>query len=404
VSDPGKHGIPILSYGFRIFFLLAGLYAVAAMAAWLAWLGVHMLGAEVATGSFSGAPNVWHGHEMVFGYGVATLAGFMLTAVPSWTGAQPLSGRPLAILAALWLAARLALWASALLPEWLVAIVDLGFLPWLGFLVARQLLLKPQARNLVFLALLALLFAANFAVHLEWIGVAEYSASWGLSLGIVTLALMVAIVGGRIVPAFTRNALIREGESERLPQSFKPIEAASLIGAFAVTLCYLANAPDTITGGVAALAALAHLARLAFWRSWATRRAPILWSLHLAYLWLPIGYATIAAARLFDAMPEPVALHALGVGAIGGMTLAVMTRAALGHTDRPLAVTRPIALSYGLVALGALVRVFAPGLFPAFYLELIFVAGGLWIMGFAIFVTVYWPILSGPALSGEGKV
>jgi uncharacterized protein involved in response to NO len=215
---------------------------------------------------------------------------------------------------------------------------------------------------------------------------------------------MVAIVGGRIVPAFTRNALMRNSESGRLPQSFKPIEAAALIGASAVMLCYLANAPDAIAGGVAAIAALAHLARLAFWRSWATRGVPILWSLHLAYLWLPIGYAIIAAARLFDAMPEAVALHALGVGAVGGMTLAVMTRAALGHTGRPLAVTRPIAVSYGLVALAALVRVFAPGLFPALYLELILVAGGLWIVGFAVFVTVYWPILTGPALLAEDKV
>ena len=403
MTGAGKRGFPFLSYGFRVFFLFAGLYAVAAIGAWLFWLGLHMAGA-IAVQSFSGAPQVWHGHEMIFGYAVAALAGFMLTAVPNWTGARPVAGLPLALLATVWIAGRLALWFSAFIPGFLVAIIDLAFLPLFAVFVARSLMLKPAPRNLVFLVLLALLFAANLAVHLQWLGRAENSAAWGLDLGIVTLALMVAIIGGRIVPAFTRNELMRAGESERLPRSLGPIEAVALVGAAAVVLCYMANAPDWITGTIAAIAALAHLARLALWRSGATLGEPILWSLHLAYLWLPIGYAAIAAVRLFGAFPEAVALHALGVGAVGGMTLAVMTRAALGHTGRPLAVTRPIALSYGLIALAALMRVFAPVLLPVFYLELILAAGALWMIGFGVFVAVYWPILTGPPLSAGGKV
>ena len=404
MSASKESDIPFLSHGFRVFFLFAGLYAVAAMAAWLFWLTVRGAGAAGAARSFSAAPQVWHGHEMIFGYAVAALAGFMLTAVPNWTGTRPVTGRPLAMLAAVWLAGRLAVWFSAFVPAVLVAAVDLAFLPLFAAVVARSLMLKPLPRNLIFLGVLALLFAANLAVHLEWIGAADNGASWGLRLGIVTLALMVAIVGGRIVPAFTRNALMRAGESERLPRSPGAIEAVSLIGAAAVTLCYLATAPDRVTGTIAAIAALAHLARLALWRSRATLGEPILWSLHLAYLWLPIGYGTIAAARLFDAFPEAFALHALGIGAVGGMTLAVMTRAALGHTGRPLAVTRPIALSYALVAVAALVRVFAPVLVPALYMGVIVVAGALWMIGFVVFVVVYWPILTGPPLLVEGKV
>lgn len=397
-------GMAVLSYGFRPFFLLAGLYAVAAMAAWLIWLALPLAGAGPVAASISGAPQLWHGHEMIFGYAVAALAGFLLTAVPSWTGAQPLAGRPLAALAAVWLAGRLALWFSALIPAILVAVVDLAFLPVLAAVVARSLMLKPAPRNLVFLALLAVLFAANLAVHLEWIGGTVDGASWGLRLGIVTLALMVAIIGGRIVPAFTRNALMRAGESRRLPRGFKPVEAVSLVGSLAVMLFSMAGAAGALTGTIAAITALAHLVRLSFWRPAATRGQPILWGLHLAYLWLPLGYAALAAAHLFGAFPEAVALHALGIGAVGGMTLAVMTRAALGHTGRPLAVARPIALSYGLVAAAALVRVLAPVVVPAFSLELVLLAGVMWMIGFAVFVAVYGPILTGPPLLEEGKV
>jgi uncharacterized protein involved in response to NO len=404
MTDSGERDIPFLSYGFRVFFLFAGVYAIAAIGAWLVWLGLQTAGAAVSAQSFAGDPQVWHGHEMIFGYAVAALAGFMLTALPSWTGARPVTDLPLAALAAVWLSGRLALWFSAFVPALLVAVIDLAFLPLFAAFVARSLMLKPAPRNLVFLALLGLLFAANLAVHLEWLGQADNGAAWGLGLGIVTLGLMVAIIGGRIVPAFTRNALMRAGESERLPRSLAPIEAVSLIGSAGVVLCYLADAPDWLTGTVAAVAALAHLARLGLWRSGATLGEPIVWSLHLAYLWLPIGYAAIAAARLLDAFPEAFALHALGVGAIGGMTLAVMTRAALGHTGRPLAVTWPIALSYVLVTLAALVRVFAPVVFSVFFLELILVAGVLWMIGFGVFVVAYWPILTGPPLSAGGKV
>lgn len=404
MSDPEEREIPLLSYGFRVFFLFAGLYAVAAIAAWLFWLGLQLAGETVTMQSFSGLPQVWHGHEMVFGYAVAALAGFMLTAVPSWTGAQPLAGPSLGVLAAVWLAGRLALWFSAFLPGLLVAVLDLAFLPLFAGFVARQLMLKPAPRNLIFLALLALLFAANIAVHLEWLGEADDAAAWGLEVGIITLALMVAIIGGRIVPAFTRNALMRAGESEHLPRGYPSLEIVSLAGSTALVLCYMANAPDGLTGSVAAVAAAAHLARLALWRWPATLGDPILWGLHLAYLWLPVGYAAIAAARLAYAFPEAVALHALGIGAIGGMTLAVMTRAALGHTGRPLVVSRPIAVSYALIALAALGRVLAPVALSAYYLELILLAGVLWIIGFGIFVAVYWPILTGPPLPAEEKV
>lgn len=398
----GESDLPILTYGFRVFFLAAGVYAVLALAAWLVWLGLHMAGAVVTQASFIGAPHLWHGHEMVFGYGVAAIAGFMLTAVPSWTGAQPVTGRPLAFLGILWLAGRVAVWLSALLPGWLVALVDLTFVPFFAYFVTRSLLLKPAPRNLVFLIFLTVLFIANLAVHLEWNAVTDDSALWGLYTAIVTLALMVSIVGGRVVPAFTRNVLVRRGAA-KLPRSFRALDVAALAGGGLVLAAYGLGAPDIVVGIVALIAAAGNLGRLAFWRFQSTLDSPILWSLHLAYLWLPIGYFLLAVSRLGDIVPEALAMHAIGVGAVGGMTLAVMTRAALGHSGRPLETARAITWSYLLVALAAALRVFGPELLPGYYLEIVLAAGAFWVAGFAIFVIVYWPILTGPPKSAEGS-
>lgn len=394
----------LFSYGFRFFFLAAGLYAAAAVAAWLAWLGLHLVGGVVLTPTFAGAAHQWHGHEMIFGYAVAALAGFLLTAVPSWTGTRPLAGRPLVLLAAVWLAGRLAMWFSAFLPPLAVAVADLLFLPLLGVLLARALFVRPAPRNLIFLGLIAVLFVANLACHLEWTGSLGDGVRWGLTLAIVTLASMVAIIGGRIVPAFTRNALMRMGVEDGLPRSFAPLELVTLAAALALVVCYALPVPAPLTGAVAALAAVASLVRLAFWRADRTLGQPIVWSLHLAYLWLPVGYGAIAADMLFGLLPSAFALHALGIGAVGGMTLAVMTRAALGHSGRPLVVARPIAVAYVLVALAAVVRVGATVLATGLYLEAVLLSGALWLAAFTLFALVYWPILTKPSLSEAGRI
>ena len=393
-------GLPILTYGFRVFFLAAGVYAVAVLAAWLTWLGLHLAGAVVTGPSFSGAPHLWHGHEMIFGYAIAAVAGFMLTAIPSWTGARPVTGTPLAVLGLVWLAGRVVIWLSALLPGAVVAAVDLAFLPLFAYFVTRGLLLKPAPRNLVFLVFLALLFVSNLAVHLEWNGITGDSALWGLYCAILTLALMVSIIGGRIVPAFTRNVLVREGQT-LLPRSFPAVDAIALGAGTLTVLGYVFGAPAQLAGAVAALAAAAHLVRLSFWRFQATLGSPILWSLHLAYLWLVIGYGLLAAALLTGALGEALAMHAIGIGAVGGMTLAVMTRAALGHSCRPLVTARAITWSYVLVALAAVARTFGPVVLPGYYLEIVLGAGAFWVAGFAIFVVVYWPILTGPSKTAD---
>lgn len=395
-SDPDLQP-PLLSFGFRPFFLLSGVYAVVAMAAWMTWLGLHSANLVVATPSIAGAPRFWHGHEMVFGYTTAVISGFILTAVPNWTGARRIAGTPLLVLVLLWLAGRLAMWFSVFLPAAFVATVDMSHLPALMVIVALGLFVRPAPRNLVFLLLLTVLMLANGAVHAQWLGLADDSAARGLTIGLITETLFVVIIGGRVVPAFTRNAFVRMGGGKPLPRSFPLLDKASIIAAALLVGCYILALPGLVTGAVASTAALLNGARLSFWRIAAVRGKPILWSLHLAYAWVAIGFAVLACFHFFGWFSEAAALHILAIGAVGGMTLAVMTRAALGHTGRSLKVGRPVALAYSLIAMAAAVRGFGPGLLPSYYFAAIFMAGGLWIAGFMIFAISYYSILTGPS-------
>ncbi len=402
-SDPDLQP-PLLSFGFRPFFLLAGLYAVIAMLAWMSWLGLHSMNAVVVKPSIAVAPHLWHGHEMIFGYATAVISGFILTAVPNWTGARRIAGTPLVILVLLWLIGRIAVWFSAYLPAYLVAVADMAHLPALMVFVALGLFVRPAPRNLIFLLILALLASANGAVHAEWLGLGHGFATRGLAVGLMTESLLIVIIGGRVVPSFTRNALMRRGGAQPLPRSMPMLDNASILAAALLVGCFVFSLPDPATGIAASAAALLNGIRLSFWRLPAVRNEPILWSLHLAYAWIIIGYSALACSRLIGWFSETAALHLLGIGAVGGMTLAIMTRAALGHTGRKLTVRRPISLAYGLIALAAIIRSFGPGLFPAHYFEAIFLAGGLWLSGFAIFTISYFAILAGPPLTKRQAV
>ena len=400
-SDPDEQ-IPFLSIGFRPFFLLAGIYAVIAMLAWISWLMLHGANAVILNPTIAVPAHLWHGHEMLFGFTAAVITGFMLTAVPGWTGARRVAGLQLILLVSVWTAGRIVMWFSSFLPALLVAVVDMAHLPLLAGTVALALFKQPTPRNLIFLVLLMVLVTANGAIHIEWIGWHENTASWGLSVALVDTVLLVVILAGRIVPSFTRNAMMRQGTTEHFPHSIEALDRASIASVAAVLLCFILGPPDAITGLVAMIAALANLARLFLWRTAAVLRQPILWSLHLAYLWIPVGLAALAAAIFYDFGSQSGALHILAVGAVGGMTLAMMSRAPLGHTGRPLVVRRSIACAYLLVTAAALLRGFILDISSGSYFVVIFAAGGLWISGYAIFVAVYLPILSGPSLKDQG--
>lgn len=391
----------LFSLGFRPFFLFAGVYAVLAMAAWLVWLALHHNNAVVTAPSFSVAPHLWHGHEMLFGYAAGVLSGFLLTALPNWTNTPAVSGRPLIMLASAWLLGRFAVWFSAALPPLVVAAADLSHLVVLTCFVAHALSKKPAPRNLVFVALALMLIFANGAVHAEWIGWRDDTASWGLSLAIFVFSTMIVVIGGRVVPAFTRNALMKAGHTRNLPRSFGPLDLISILLAASLVFAHLFSVPQYVTGLAAAFAALASAVRLAFWRGWACLDQPIVWSLHLGYLMVVLGFAAVAASGA--GLLGPVAAqHVLAAGAVGCMTLAIMTRASLGHTGRPLRVNTSTAVAYVLIALSAGTRALAPAVFPGSYFVTMYLSGGLWMLGFSLFCFTYIPILLGPSQTPGG--
>ncbi len=374
------------AYGFRPFFLAAGLFAVIAIAAWV-WIFVS---GRAPLGDLP--PFLWHGHEMLFGFIGAAVAGFLLTAVPSWTGSRGFAGPPLIVLTLLWLAGRIAFAASAWLPPlWLVA-CELSFLPMLAFLIGRSLL-RERNRNFPMLIIIGVLWGID-AWFLYAITTGDFpAASQALRAGIGLVLLLVTVIGGRIVPNFTASALRRRGIGVEI-RSWPLVERVT-IGAMVLAVVIDTVAPwNRAAAAVAGIAAIAHAVRLSGWRSLKTLAEPIVWVLHAAYAWLPIG---LALKAVYLATGAPWAFqwqHALTIGAATTMILAVTTRASLGHTGRPLVVSRSIGIAYVLLLLAALVRVFGPTLLPSSYIATIETAALLWIVAFAIYLVVYAPILT----------
>lgn len=388
-SSPPSPSLPIVFRdGWRVFFMAAGLYAVAALAVWLLWT----MGA--ADLPFAPGPIAWHAHEMIFGFAAAALGGFFPTAVPNWTGAPAPSSRFVALIAGLWLAGRVAVWFSGALPAGLVALVDLAFVPVLGARMVAMLMARPKPQNLMFIALLTLFWTSNLLVHLDWIGWTGTEAQ-GMRGGLLTVAAMIAVLGGRVTPAFTRNALLRESPEARLPATRKPLEIAGVALPILTALLALAGAPDPLTGAVAAAAGIAAGLRLSGWRGLATLGQPIVWALHAGYAMLSLGLLALGLA-LLGLGSEIGALHILGVGAIGGMTLAVMSRASIGHSGRPLRAPATVALAYGLIPLATLLRWAASAWPGSFHTLGTLGAGALWIAAFALYLQALWPVWTTP--------
>lgn len=387
-----------LTAGFRFFFLAAGLWAVVAMALWLSWLG-GQAGWPVPAYDGGGTPTLWHAHEMIFGYALATVSGFFLTAVPNWTGDRSAPVRFVATVGSLWLAGRLAMLGAAHLPPGLVAAADLVFLPVLAARLARSLLRTPKSQNMLFLALLAVCIAGNLAMHAEWLGWTGGTAGQGARAALLAVLAMIVIIGGRIVPAFTRNALLRAGETRLLPVHRPWAERLAIWPALAVPVLAGLNLPvigDMALAAAAGLAFVGNAARIQGWRSRATLGDPLLAVLHGGFALTVLAYLALALASGVGWPDELVALHLAGVGAIGTMTLAMMTRAALGHTGRALAAPAGARIAYGLVALALALRVAAGMHSGSLYLPLAIAAAIAWIAAFGAFLAAYLPILAGP--------
>lgn len=379
--------------GFRVFFLAAGLFAILSMILWEGFLAIHAMGGMVALPTAAPA-HLWHAHEMIFGYGAAALGGFFLTAVPNWTGARAARHTFIAIVAGLWLAGRLAIWYSGSLSPELVALADLAFVPVLALKVLTQLVKRPKPQQLIFLVMLTLFWTANLLVHLEWMGLTSDTLWSGLRAGLLTLCAMIMVLGGRVTPGFTRNAMVQSGRETGLPRNPMPLAVLAIAAALTQPVGYLTGAPEAILGGLALVAGTAGLIRVALWRGLWTLDKPILGTLHLSYAVNAVGFLALGLANL-GIGSEIAALHVLGIGGVGGMTVSVMSRAVLGHTGRALRAPRPLALAYGLIPLAALAR-FVGSEIPSLYFAGVLMAGALWIVAFSLFTLALWPAFWGP--------
>ncbi|MDT9600865.1 NnrS family protein [Sphingosinicella rhizophila] len=370
--------------GFRPFYFGGAAWAVVALTLWL----VALAGGVVLPTVME--PLAWHRHEMLFGFVGAVIAGFLLTAIPNWTGRLPIAGLPLAALAGLWLAARMAILFSASIGAGLAAALDIGFFLVLAAVAGREVL---AAKNRNFpIVLVVLLFAfASATDHAEAMG-AGVAPGLGAHAGILLVVVLISLIGGRIIPSFTRNWLAKQGEKHRLPGQPTRFD----IGAIAITVLAMAAwtaAPfHRVAGLLLLLAGTAQLARLSRWGGARSVRDPLVFILHVGFAWLPVGLLLLGASIFVAAVPRTAAIHALTAGAMGSMILAVMTRSTLGHTGRALRADGATVAIYVLVTAGALLRVSAPfGLFD-YTLSMRWSAVG-WGGAFLLFLIVYGPIL-----------
>ena len=375
-------GPALFGFGFRPFFLFGALWAAVAMFLWIMALS----GALDLPTRFD--PVSWHAHEFLFGYLGAVLAGFLLTAVPNWTGRLPLVGWPLAALFALWGAGRAVVLVSALLPPGIAAVIDLAFPLVLGATILREIVAGRNWRNLMVLGLLAVFTLANAIFHLE-AARGEYAAQgMGLRLGLATAIMMIGVIGGRIIPSFTRNWLAREGLDARPTPPMQRFDKAVLLASIAALLLWVFLPFDTITAAALLALGLLHLVRLSRWQGHQTGAEPLVWVLHLSYAFIPLGAVGLGIAGLTGGGGSAAAQHLWMAGAIGSMTLAVMTRATLGHTGHPLLADRATLAIY-LSLFGAVAARLGAELLPM----LTHVSGLLWLFAFGGFALVYGPLL-----------
>jgi uncharacterized protein involved in response to NO len=377
--------MPLLRLGFRPFYLLASIFAAASILLWTAqyagWVSAPYLKGPL-----------WHAHEMVFGFTTAVIAGFLFTAVRNWTAQPTPAGALLAAIALLWLAGRILVltplgWASAIVN----AAFPLAVAAGIGVPLARA----GNRRNYFFVVLLVALAVAILTVHLAQLGTLDLPGWLGIQVALDVVLFVMTVMGGRVIPMFTNNG-VPGARARRVPWLERTVLGATLI-------VLLADALQLRGGLLVALlviAAAAHAARLALWTPWKTLKSPLVWVLHAAYAWIPIHLVLRAVAEL-EWAASPLATHALTIGAIGGLTMGMMTRTARGHTGRPLQADGYEVACYALVLAAALIRVFGPMVAGEHYATTVIASGLLWSLAYAIYAVRYWPVLTRPRLDGK---
>lgn len=380
---------PLFNLGFRAFFALAGLSALALIALW----------ASIFDGSLeldNYYPKFyWHGHEMLLGYATAVIAGFLLTAVRNWTGKATIQGDGLAMLCLLWLYGRIVPFYSELLPDVLIAAIDFAFLPALIACVFKPIAAVDQPRHLVFPALLSFMALGNAMIHAELLGICEDSATFGVNLVVTTIIMMILVIAGRVFPFFTEKAL--SGVLIIRNPLFDGLAVLSALGVFTMLLLDMSG---TALAVAAVIAVIANTLRIAAWYVHRIWYLPLLWVLYIGYAWIILGFVLTALAA-YEFIPSALAIHAFTVGGIGVLTLGMMARVSLGHTGRALKVSNAIALAFVLINVASLFRVLIPFMLPDWYANVVYFSTLCWLAAFSLFVLVYTPILTSVRVDGK---
>ena len=378
-------GFALWQLGFRPFFLLASVFAALSIGLWAAqfagWL----------PGSYLSGP-LWHAHEMLFGFTLAVMVGFLLTAGRNWSNRPTPTGMPLAALALLWVAGRV----LVLTPfGWAAAIVNAAFPFAAAAALAVPFWASRNRRNYFFVGLLVLMGAADLAIHLSQLGVVDLPAWLSIQIALDLVLFIMAVMAGRVIPMFTNNGVPGAGAVRHAM-----LEKAALASVLVLLAADLLSLHGIALAAVALFCAGAHGMRWALWKPWKTRAAPLVWVLHAAYAWIPLHLALRAASE-FGWVTGSAATHALTVGAAGGLIIGMMTRTARGHTARPMRADRFDIACYALVLMAALVRVGVPLAAPAWTMHAVICSAGLWSAGFALYAVRYWPVLTRPRLDGK---
>lgn len=389
----GYHGPAILSYGFRPFFLAATIYAGIGIGIWLPLFA----GQIIIPTAFTSVD--WHIHEMLYGFLPGVIAGFLLTAIPNWTGRPPVRGAGLAVLVAVWAAGRVAVFFSAKIGPAAAGAIDAAFLLLMAAVAAREVIAGRNWRNIPPVAILLAFFAGNVVFHIE--DHAAGMADIGLRLGVAAAIALISLIGGRVIPSFTRNWLERESPG-RLPAPFGRFDIAATVVSVLALASWAFLPQWSGTTALLLVAGIAQAARLCRWAGDRTWRNRLVVVMHIGYAFVPLGFLLVAGGNLFpQALPASGGVHAWTAGAIGVMTLAIMTRVSLGHTGRPLAADRLTQTIYALVTAAAVIRI-AAAYIPNLGLALLHAAACLWVAAFWIFAFGYGRLLWRPRADARG--
>jgi len=389
MNKPQIFDYPLFALGFRAFFLLAGVSGLVLIVLWTS-----ILDGTLVTDNYY-PKFYWHGHEMLLGYAVAVIAGFLLTAVKNWTGEQTPQWDKLAGLCLLWLYGRIVPFYSELLPDMFIAVVDFAFLPYLSYHIAKPILIAKKYKQLVFILILSILIISNGLVHAEILGFTNDTANLGIQLSIATIIMLILIIAGRIFPFFTERGL-----KGTLIIPNPSLDIIAIISAASVFTLQILELNTPLLAITAVIAMLANLARVANWHTLRVWYVPLLSVLYMGYGWIILGFGFIALAA-YGLIPSSLALHAFTVGGIGILTLGMMARVALGHTGRALRASNAIALAFILINLATLFRVVMPMLLPDWYSNLVYFSTLCWLAAFSLFMLIYTPILSRARRDGK---